>query len=143
MNAHINRDLPVALVETWAELDLGPRRPSPQHDDFVRVNAQLAAIEERVKRSYLTGFFGFLDRLLGRLDDVVAMWNVSRARDAAWTNGTALWNLRADEALAAEFLAGLDRTVGFAGRGLLTPAGALPLPRSLRARRFLRLVGAS
>jgi hypothetical protein len=68
------------------------------------------------------------------------MWNVSRARDAAWVNGSTLWQLRGEPALAPEFVAALDRSVGLAGRGLLTPAGALPLPRSLRARRFVRLV---
>jgi hypothetical protein len=139
MNAHINRDLPVALVDTWAELGLGPSSRA-EHDDFLRVNDRLAAVEERVKRSYLTGFFGFLDRVLGRIDDVAAMWNVSRARDAAWVNGRTLWQLRGEPALAREFVAALDRSVGLAGRGLLTPAGALPLPRSLRARRFVRLV---
>ncbi len=140
MNAHINRDLPVALVETWQEPTGVPPRGGPQHADFVLVNGQLAAVEGRVKRSYLTGVLGFLDRGLGRVDDVVAMWNVARARDAAWTNGEALWRLRRNSALAAEFLATLDRTVGLAGRGLLVPAHRIPLPRRLRAERFLRLV---
>jgi hypothetical protein len=140
MNAHINRDLPVALVDTWGELGLEPRAGGPEHGDYLGVNARLAAVEDAVKRSYLTGLLGFLDRVFGRIDDVAAMWNVSRARDAAWVNGTALWRLRADAALSREFLATLDRSVGFAGRGLVTPAGALPLPRSLRARRFVRLV---
>jgi hypothetical protein len=139
MNAHINRDLPVALVETCRELGVEPRRGGPQHDDFVRVNGQLAEIQERVKASYLTGVLGFLDRVLSRVDDIVAMWNVARARDAAWTNGATLWLLRDDVRLSTEFLATLDRTVGLAGRGLLMPVERVPLPRWLRARRFLRL----
>ena len=140
MNAHINRDLPVALAATWQEPTGVPPRGGPQHSDFVRVNAQLAVIAERVKESYLSGVLGFLDRVLGRVDDAVAMWNVVRARDAAWTNGEALWRLRRDPALAREFLTALDRTVGLAGRGLLQPAHRVPLPRRLRAARFLRLV---
>jgi len=140
MNAHINRDLPVALVETWGDLGSEPLPGGPQQADFLQVNARLAAVEDRVKRSYLTGLLGFLDRALGRIDDVAALWNVSRARDAAWVNGTTLWRLRDEPTLAREFLATLDRTVGFAGRGLLTPAGGLPLPRALRARRFARLL---
>ncbi len=139
MNAHINRDLPVALVETCRELGVEPRRGGRQYDDFVRVNGQLAEIQDRVKEAYLTGALGLLDRLLSRVDDVVAMWNVARARDAAWTNGSALWLLRDDQGLSAEFLATLDRTVGLAGRGLLVPVERVPLPRWLRARRFLRL----
>src|SRR6266545_4958424 len=42
MNAHINRDLPVALVATWGELGVEPRSNSPEHADFLRVNALLA-----------------------------------------------------------------------------------------------------
>lgn len=140
MNAHINRDLPVALVETWAELGLEPRAAGDGHADFLRVNEQLAGVEERVKRAYLGGLLGFLDRVLGRADDVAAMWSVVRARDAAWTNGTTLWHLRDAPPLSAEFVASLDRTVGLAGRGLLVPAARLPLPRWVRARRFRRIV---
>ena len=140
MNAHINRDLPVALVETWRELELEARTAGDGHADFLRVNEQLAAVEERVKGAYLGGLLGFVDRVLGRADDVAAMWSVVRARDAAWTNGTTLWHLRDAPPLSAEFVASLDRTVGLAGRGLLVPAARLPLPRWVRARRFRRIV---
>jgi hypothetical protein len=121
MNAHINRDLPLALVAVRADLDLD----SPQHADFERVNLLLARVEARVKASYLTGWVATLDRLVHRvhrLDDVLAMWDVERARDAAWTNARALWTLREESTLREEFLATLDRMVGFAGRGLLVPA---------------------
>jgi hypothetical protein len=49
------------------------------------------------------------------------MWKVERARDAAWTNAEALWAIRRLPRLRGEFLATLDRLVGFAGRGLLRP----------------------
>jgi hypothetical protein len=128
MNAHINRDLPVALVATCEELKRDLRDRSPEHADFERVNALLAQVETRIKASYLTGWLARCDRLVHRvrrIDDVVAMWNVERARDAAWTNGEALWTLRAEPSLSAEFLRTLDRMVGFAGRGLLVPADSL------------------
>jgi hypothetical protein len=128
MNAHINRDLPVALVATCDELKRALRGGSPEHADFERVNALLAQVETRIKASYLTGWLARCDRLVHRvrrIDDVVAMWNVERARDAAWTNGEALWTLRAEPSLSAEFLRTLDRMVGFAGRGLLVPADSL------------------
>ena len=124
MNAHINRDLPVALVGTCRSLGLDLRDSSREHADYVRVNALLAKVESRVKQSYLTGWTKLADRLLhraGHVDDVVAMWDVSRARDAAWTNGLALWHLRDEPDLAAQFLLTLDRMVGLAGRGLLEP----------------------
>jgi hypothetical protein len=125
MNAHINRDLPVALVSTSHALRIELSERSPEHGDFERVNALLGQVETHIKRAYLTGWLKWADRFvhrLRRIDDVVAMWDVSRARDAAWTNGLALWALRDEPTLASEFLLTLDRMVGFASRGLLVPA---------------------
>ncbi|HEY8631449.1 MAG TPA: DUF5995 family protein [Gaiellaceae bacterium] len=139
MNAHINRDLPVALVTTCRELRLELEEGSPQHHDFERVNRVLAEVEAQVKRDYLGRWPRLLDRLLPRarrLDDVVAMWNIARARDAAWVNAEALWELREDARRSARYLAALDRMVGFAGRGLLVPRASLlhRFARRLRAR---------
>jgi hypothetical protein len=128
MNAHINRDLPVALVSTCRALGLDLGESTPEHADYVRVNTLLAQVEQKVKRSYVTGWLAPLDRLVhrvDRIDDVVAMWDVARARDAAWTNAQALWALHGDAALEAEFLATLDRMVGLASRGLLIPADSV------------------
>jgi hypothetical protein len=136
MNAHINRDLPVALVTTCRELALELSEHSREHGDFEHVNLLLAQVEARLKRSYLTGWLGWIDRLVHRfhrIDDIVAMWDVGRARDAAWTNGQALWALRDEPSLADQFLLTLDRIVGLAGRGLLIPADSL-LQRIARAR---------
>ena len=128
MNAHINRDLPVALVTTCRALTLDLSETTPEHADFVRVNTLLAQVEQKIKRSYVTGWLAAVDRLVhrfDRIDDVVAMWDVARARDAAWTNAQALWALHGDVALESEFLATLDRMVGLASRGLLVPADSL------------------
>jgi len=122
MNAHINRDLPVALVDTCTELGRELRPDSPEHQEFLRVNALLARVERKVKASYATGIAGLLTRLFHRADDAVANFSVDRARDAAWANGLALWKLRDEPAIAAEFLGALDRMVGLAGRGLLVQA---------------------
>jgi hypothetical protein len=125
MNAHINRDLPVALVATCEAAGIELEEGSPQHADYVRVNGVLATVEREVKSQYLTGWLRRLDRLVHRvhrIDDVVAMWDIARARDAAWVNAEALWALRGDGTLSRRFLGTLDRTVGLAGRGLLVPA---------------------
>jgi hypothetical protein len=136
MNAHINRDLPVALVTTCHELSLELEEGSREHADFERVDALLGQVEARVKRSYLSGWLAWADRLVHRvrrIDDVVAMWDVDRARDAAWTNAEALWALRGEPPLASDYLLTLDRMVGFASRGLLVPADSwlLRLGRAL------------
>lgn len=47
------------------------------------------------------------------------MWNVRRARAAAWVNGETLWALADIPFAGARFVVTLDRMVGLAGRGLL------------------------
>ena len=124
INAHINRDLPVALLSTCTELRIELRIDGPEHADFETVNALLARTLERVKGQFLTGWVRTVDRLLhpfGRLDDVVAIWNIRAAREAAWANGETLWALRDSRSLSDDFVRTLDRTVGLASRGLLVP----------------------
>jgi hypothetical protein len=48
------------------------------------------------------------------------MWDITRARDAAWTNAEALWALHGTESLANRYLSTLDRTVRFRQPRLLT-----------------------
>jgi len=119
MNAHINHDLVLALVQTCQTRGLTLASDTPQHRDYLRVNTILDRVEQRIKAEYATGLIGIADQALGRLDDVVAMWSVARARDAAWTHAQTLWALRDEPVLRAGFLATLDEMVGFAGRGLL------------------------
>jgi hypothetical protein len=121
MNAHINRDLPIALVTTCEAADVDLAAATPQRDDFERVNGVLAATEARVKRQFATGVVGLVDVALGDVDDRIAMWDVGRARDAAWVQALTLWTLRTIPALQRDAMDTLDRVIGFAGRGLLAP----------------------
>jgi len=121
MNAHINYDLGLALVETAQELGIKLARESDEHHDFERVNSTLIATEARVKHWFATGFVAVVDRVFGRLDDVLAMWSVERARDQAWTAAETLAELAGAPLLRSQYLAKLEEMVGFAGRGLLIP----------------------
>ena len=124
MNAHINRDLPLALVTTCEARRIELRDGSPQQRDFRRVNALLARVEEVAKAELVAGALRDFDVALGDVDDVLALWKLERAREAAWTNAEAIWSLRGLPRLRAEFEGTLDRFVGFAGRGLLRPIAA-------------------
>jgi hypothetical protein len=123
MNAHINRDLPVGIVETFEQLGLVIDDESTEHGDFERVNDVLETTEAQVKQLYVTGLAGELLEHFDGVDDVIAMWSVRAARDAAWTNAEALWSLRRHSTLEDAYLDALDGMVGFAGRGLLVPTG--------------------
>jgi len=120
MNAHINRDLPVAVVETCMQLGTAPSK-RPHHDDYAKINTVLAALEPGVRQSFEDGILDDIDRDLGPVDDVVGNWSITEARNAAWTNAEVLWNLRRVPGVQRAYLDALDGTVGMAGRGLLVP----------------------
>ncbi len=123
MNAHINRDLPVALTSLWRSGN--PALPSreQQKADYQRVNAVLAVVEPQAKAWFLTGPWRVLDQSLHGADDIVANFSIIEARDAAWAQGEALNELGgAESAFGGAYLEALDGVVGLAGRGLLLRA---------------------
>ena len=119
MNAHINHDLAVALVDTCDEHGLDLDNDTPQHRDYLAVNGTLERVEGEIKARYTAGIVGDLDKAMGPLDDVLANWSVARARDNAWVTAQTIRALRDKPFLYKQFMAGLARNVGFAGRGLL------------------------
>lgn len=121
MNAHINRDLPVALERSASVDGTFPSRDSARFRDFSRVNDILEQTEAALRPTLATGLVRAIDVALGDVDSVLAMWKVRKAREAAWTNGEVTWHLREAPRLQTDFLTRLDRLVAFAGRGLLLP----------------------
>ncbi len=121
MNAHINHDLALTILRTSEERNDLPDRGSPQHRDFERVNDLLEQVEEEVKVFLLSPAAGEIERHLGTVDDVIAMWKVRKARDTAWSNGELLWQLRGMAIASRKFLQNLDGLVGLSSRGLLVP----------------------
>jgi len=121
MNAHINHDLPLAIVQADEDLDLIPDQNTPQHQDFEYANSIFEQVEPEIMQYLATGLLGMIAEDLGKFGSVFAMWKVRQARDTAWTNGEILWQLRSIPPARDKFLGVLDKMTGFAGRGLLIP----------------------
>jgi hypothetical protein len=119
MNAHINHDLPLALVATCEERGLAPEKASPQYRDFERVNKLLSDVEGRVRRWFESGLIADLDRLTGDEADALAMWSISDARELAWDQAETLWKLRGHPDIAVPYEDALSRLVELGGRGIL------------------------
>ncbi len=124
MNAHINHDLPVALVRTCRQLGLTLDRPGVQQD-YDAVSAILAEVHEEVRQSFLRGVALDVDRSLAPVVSLVGNWSIARARDAAWVNAGVLWQIDGIPHLRKEFLDTLGGSVGMVGRYLLTPVAEL------------------
>jgi hypothetical protein len=119
MNAHINHDLPVAVVATCDELGTSPGAGA-HYPDFQKVDALLDAAEEAIRRSFETTVEQTVDRHLQAVDNLVAGWTLNSARDLAWQHALVLWELRGDSLARGLFLDGLAEATALASRLLLT-----------------------
>lgn len=119
MNAHINHDLALALVQTNSEMNLQPSVFSPERADYERVNSILAQLLPSVLTDLASGLLGGLAEDAGHVGQLLAIWNVAAARDVAWTFAAYLQSL--PKAAQPDALLVQDKLTGLAGRGLLLP----------------------
>jgi hypothetical protein len=120
MSAHINHDLPIAVVKTCQDLGKSPDRGS-HADDYDNVNAILGSLEQSIRESFETGVILDLDRRTARVENIFENLAIHAARRAAWLNAMALWHLREDLRRSREYIEALDVSASLAGRGLLVP----------------------
>ena len=117
MNAHINHDLALALLQTNDELHMTPPLESPEHDDYEQVNGLLEQVLPSALNLLAAGIVGELAQDTGKVGRLLAIWNVRAARDLAWDFAGHLRNLEGasrDVALEAQ-----DKLSGVIGRTLL------------------------
>ena len=118
MNAHINHDLPLAVVRTCTDLATAPS-DGFHHDDYQKVDVLLDASEQSVRESFEPPDVVAVDQHVAAVANVIDNWSISAARDVAWDTAVALWDVR-DFDIATQLLArALARTVAMASRGLL------------------------
>ena len=123
MNAHIDHDLAIAVVQTCHEFGIEPTHLSPQYDDYCGVNDLLDGIIDTAKKELLVGLLGNNLPSLDLVENLMAMWGLRATRECAWTNSELLWHAQSVPGLEARMLDGLDDTAELAGRGLLAPVG--------------------
>ena len=121
INAHINRDLASAITAACVAKNTVPAHGTPQYIDYTAVNSTLDELIETAKRELHVRLLGDALPEISRLEDTVAAWGTSAAREQAWTNAEALWQLRALPDLAAGYLDSLDGLTTFGNKALLVP----------------------
>jgi hypothetical protein len=119
MNAHIENDLPLAVVATCAARHRTPASPGVR-DDYDKVNELLADVEAEIRRLFLSEAENALDDAIEPVVHLITSWDITMARDFAWLNVETLWELRRVRPLYDSYTTTLAHSVGMGSRLLLT-----------------------
>jgi hypothetical protein len=127
VNAHINHDLPAAIVSTCRATGTTPARDTAQCADYTTLNATLDSLIDSAKQTLHVRLLG--DRLppVSVLEDTIAAFGVKAARDKSWTNAQVLWHLQGSPPLASGFIDSLDGLTAVVSKALLVPVPENPL----------------
>jgi hypothetical protein len=121
INAHINHDLPAAIVSTCAAKNTVPEHGTPQYADYTAINPTLDTLIETAKKTLHVRLLGDPLPPVSHLEDTIAAWGTSSAREHAWDHSEALWHLRDVPEIANGYLDGLDGLTAFGNKALLVP----------------------
>lgn len=121
MNAHINHDLPQAIVATCQATGIAPQHGTAQYNDYTRVNGTLDAIINTAKQELNVRLPGDALPAVTHLEDLLAAWSISSAREIAWNNAEVLWHIKDVPPVSAAFLDSLDAATAVTSKTLLVP----------------------
>jgi hypothetical protein len=121
INAHINHDLPLAVDATCQATGTVPVHGSSIYNDYTAVNSTLDELVEVAKQTLMVRLLGDPLPPVSHLEDTIAAWSVTAAREAAWTNSEVLWNLRGVPPLYSRYMDVIDGLTTVAGKTLLAP----------------------
>jgi hypothetical protein len=117
MNAHINRDLALALLAADAGVNVVPAADSPEHGDYEAVNGLLNSVMPAALTMLATDTLGVLAEDTGKIGRVLAFWDICQARELAWDFAGQLRGLPELSREAA--LYSQDTMTGALGRAIL------------------------
>ncbi|HEY1767898.1 MAG TPA: DUF5995 family protein [Terracidiphilus sp.] len=121
MNAHINHDLPQAIVALCQVTGIAPQHGTPAYNDYTALNSTLDAIIDAAKQELNVRLAGDALPDVSHLENLLAAWSISAAREIAWKNAEVLWHLKNLPPVSSTFLDSLDATTAVAGKTLLVP----------------------
>ena len=126
VNAHINHDLPFAIVLTDGLTGGVPVHGEMHYTDYTALNATLSEHIDEAKAELHMRLLGDLLPPMSQLEDAIAAFSVTAAREAAWNHAEILWSLRPFPSLYARTADTLDGMTAVIGKTLLIPVGRTP-----------------
>ena len=121
MNAHINHDLPLAVVEATDAAGIKLAHGTPEYADFTALNSTLDGLVQTAKEKLKVRLPGDGLPPVSSLEDRVAAWSLSAARETAWNNAELLEYLKNEAVLRTSLMAGIDGLTALSSKTLLVP----------------------
>jgi len=118
INAHINHDLPIAVVSTCQALATSPQA-APHFADYQKVDQLLDGAEQSIRQSFESAPELAADRHLAAVANLIGNWSIAAARDLAWNNCLLLWAVRGDPVATGLLQDNLAAATALASRLLL------------------------
>jgi hypothetical protein len=119
MNAHINHDLPLAIIATCKAENTAPQHGTAQYNDYTAIDGTLDGLIDVAKQTLNVRLLGDPLPAVSHLEDLVAAWDLGAARELAWNTAESLWQV---SALAARIqMDTIDGLTTVIGKALLVP----------------------
>lgn len=123
VNAHLNFDLPFALVTTFDHLGGEPADDEDQHRDYLQVTEIFAEALPALRPGHPDDWQLLIDTMSG---DQWRGETAAYSRNVAWRNSQRLWGVRHDLAGLARERDRLDTNAAALGRLLVAPLRSSP-----------------
>jgi len=81
MNAHINHDLPEAIVATCKAMNTVPQHGTWQYHDYTATNSTLNGLIDTAKKALRVRLLGDPLPPISHLEDTIAAWSLATARE--------------------------------------------------------------
>lgn len=121
VNAHINRDLPQALIKVGELTGIQPHYGTPEYQDYVSVNATLQPFIQQARTDLHVRLLGDALPDVSHVENTVGLWSLVDARAAARNYAEALLAVQGTSAEEL-LLDSLDRTTKALSLAVLVPA---------------------
>ena len=91
MNAHIDHDLPMAIVSTCRWANVAPGRGTAQYTDYTAINSVLDGLIDSAKKTLNLTLPGDVLPKVSHVEDMIAGWDLAEFREQAWNTAQCLW----------------------------------------------------
>jgi hypothetical protein len=119
MNAHINHDLPIAILATCEAQHTVLQHGTAQYSDYTALDRTLDGIIDTAKQTLHVRLLGDPLPAVSHLEDLIAAWDLAAAREQAWNTAE---SLRQDSSFGARIhMDTIDGLTTVIGKALLVP----------------------